>query len=111
MFNGDVDVLEVDMFYVVNVVNLLYENVFLLLIKIILKDVVSFTGGDSYEFTWFFGFEEVAEEIIDDINVWWWVNIGFIVVYDMMYLFLGFDFYGVGDEFGESLFYVIGLAS
>ena len=55
MFNGDADALEADTLYVVNVVNSLYENAFSPPIKIILKDVVSFTGGDPHELTWLSG--------------------------------------------------------
>ena len=111
MFNGDADALEADTLYVVNVVNSLYENAFSPPIKIILKDVVSFTGGDPYELTWLSGSEEAAEEIIDDINAWRRANIGSIAAHDMMHLFSGLDFYGVGDEPGESSPHVIGLAS
>ena len=94
MFNGDADALEADTLFVVNVVNSLFENAFSPPIKIILKDVISFTGGDPYALTWLSGSEESSEEIIDDINAWRLANIGSIAAHDMMHLFSGLDFDG-----------------
>lgn len=91
-FNGDEDALEADTLYVVNTVNSLFENAFTPPLKIILKDIITFSAGDPYQLTDLSGSEESAEELIDDINAWRKSNLGSLTAHDTLHLFSGLDF-------------------
>ena len=91
-FNGDADALEADTLYVVNTVNSLFENAFTPPLKIILKDIITFSAGDPYQLTDLSGSEESAEELIDDINAWRKSNLGSLTAHDTLHLFSGLDF-------------------
>ena len=93
-FNGDTDALEADTLYVVNTVNSLFENAFTPPLKIILKDIITFSAGDPYQLTDLSGSEESAEELIDDINEWRKSNLGSLTAHDTLHLFSGLDFDG-----------------
>ena len=91
-FNGDTDALEADTLYVVNTVNSMFENAFTPPLKIILKDIITFSAGDPYQLTDLSGSEESAEELIDDINAWRKSNLGSLTAHDTLHLFSGLDF-------------------
>ena len=93
-FNGDTDALEADTLYVVNTVNSLFENAFTPPLKIILKDIITFSEEDPYQLTVLSGSEESAEELIDDINAWRKSNLGSLTAHDVVHLFSGLDFEG-----------------
>ena len=93
-FNGDADALEADTLYVVNTVNSLFENAFTPPLKIILKDIITFSEGDPYQLTNLSGSEESPDELIDDINAWRKSNLGSLTAHDVVHLFSGLDFEG-----------------
>ena len=91
-FNGDTDALEADTLYVVNTVNSLFENAFTPPLKIILKDIITFSAGDPYRLTDLSGPEVSPKELIDDINAWRKSNLGSLTAHDVVHLFSGLDF-------------------
>lgn len=103
-FNGDMDALEADTIYVVNVVNSLYENAFTPPLKILLKDMITFSVEDPYQLTDLSGSEESSEELIDDINAWRKSNLGTLTAHDTLHLFSGLDFdgttIGLANQYG-----------
>ena len=95
MFNGDLDALEQDTLYVVNVANSLYENAFTPPIKFILKEVISWNDADPYRLSWStVTGEESSDEIITRFNLWRTNNKATFASHDVMHLFSGLDFDG-----------------
>lgn len=94
-FLGDLAALEADTLFVVNVANSLFEDApFNPPIKLLLKEMVSFTEGDPYSLFWLgtASAEKSTDEIIDSINVWRDEYYSSLPQHDAMHLFSGADF-------------------
>jgi len=94
-FYGDVNALEADTLFVINVVNSVYSSAFSPTITIVLRDIISFTTTDPYVLNWStYEGEESADEILTDINEWRALNYDALTSHDVMHLFSGLDFDG-----------------
>jgi hypothetical protein len=94
-FLGDLAALEADTLFVVNVANSLFEDApFNPPIKLLLKEMVSFTEGDPYSLFWLGtnSVEKSTDEILDSINVWRDEYYSSLPQHDAMHLFSGVDF-------------------
>ena len=95
MFSSQLE-LDEDTLYAVNVANSLYEDAFDPPIKIVLKEIVSFTLSDPYPYV--MGDSEPqnvdASELIYDVNEWHWNNRASLEQHDVAHVFSGLDFAG-----------------
>ncbi len=87
-FYGDVNALEADTLFVINVVNSVYSNAFSPTISIILRDIISFTSSDPY------GASTNSSKILDNINIWRAANHDSLTAHDIVHLLSGLDFDG-----------------
>ena len=85
MFSSQLE-LDEDTLYAVNVANSLYEDAFDPPIKLVLKEIVTFTQGDPYP-------QNVnALELIQDVDDWRWDNRASLEQHDVVHLFSGLEF-------------------
>jgi len=94
-FLGDVNALEADSLFVVNVVNSVYGTVFSPSLTIVLRDIISFTSSDPYVLSWSSSStERSSDEILNSINDWRVTNFNSLSSHDTIHLFSGLDFDG-----------------
>ena len=87
-FNGDVDALEADTLFVMNVANSLYASAFSPSMTIVLRDIISFTTSDPYTVS------TDSEVIIQNINTWRATNYDSLTTHDVVHLLSGLNFDG-----------------
>lgn len=93
MFNSQLE-LDEDTLYAVNVANSLYEDAFDPPIKLVLKEIVSFTTGDPYPRVpgWWEPQNVNASWLIYDVDDWRWDNRASLEQHDVVHLFSGLEF-------------------
>mmetsp|Transcript_7816 Transcript_7816/g.25883 ORF Transcript_7816/g.25883 Transcript_7816/m.25883 type:complete len:774 (+) Transcript_7816:77-2398(+) len=87
-FYGDVNALEADTLFAINVANSLYSSAFSPTISIILRDIISFTSRDPYSAS------TASSTILDNINEWRAANYDSLTAHDIVHLLSGLDFDG-----------------